>query len=209
MLGDVPQTWSEVWGLGPGVYSWVQSMPLEWQPEDTPSGALRVELSVHTSAPDVPGGTRSAMLSYIDGVATRTRYVGERSSGGDHWAKLATATPPQEFDLPLAEGLQPVPAYGSNKYRKNQFNEVGITISVTKTDVGTNDIENTSLLATLPAGFRPATMISGAAFVDRGEESVVYPAFILIYPDGSVRINQSNDVSCSLVIASMSFLAAG
>lgn len=125
------------------------------------------------------------------------------------WKPLATAAPPQEFELPLAEGMQPVPAYGSNKYRKNQFNEVGITISVTKTDVGTNDIENTSLLATLPAGFRPATMISGAAYVDRGEESVVYPAFILIYPDGSVRINQSNDVSCSLVIASMSFLAAG
>ena len=125
------------------------------------------------------------------------------------WVDVAIATPPQEFDLPLADGLQPVPAFGSNKYRKNQFNEVGITISVTKTDVGTNDIENTSLLATLPAGFRPATIVSGAAFVDRGEESVVYPAFIAIHPDGSVKINQSNDVSCSIVIASMSFLAAG
>lgn len=124
------------------------------------------------------------------------------------WIKLAPATSPQEFDLPLADGLQVVFGYGSNKYWKNQFGEVGVTLCITKTDVGTNDIENTSLLATLPAGFRPATMISGAAFVDRGAESVVYPAFILIYPDGSVRINQSNDVSCSLVIASMSFLAA-
>lgn len=124
------------------------------------------------------------------------------------WKPIATATPPQEFDLPLAEGLQPVPAYGSNKYRKNQFNEVGITISVTKTDIATNDIENTSLLATLPAGFRPATLVSGAAFVDRGEESVVYPAFIAIHPDGSVRINQSNAVSCSMVVASISFVAA-
>lgn len=148
------------------------------------------------------------IVSFLDNTGVKYRLaIGEDQWGA--WKQISTATSPQEFDLPLAEGLQPVPAYGSNKYRKNQFNEVGITISVTKTDVGTNDIENTSLLATLPAGFRPATMISGAAFVDRGEESVVYPAFILIYPDGSVKINQSNGVSCSMVIASMSFLAAG
>lgn len=125
------------------------------------------------------------------------------------WARIATATPPQVFDLPLAEEMQPLPDYGSNKYWKNQFNEVGITISVTKTDIATNDIENSSLLATLPAGFRPATIVSGAAFADRGAESVVYPACIVIYPDGSVTMNQSNGVSCSMVIASMSFLAAG
>ena len=144
-------------------------------------------------------------------VTTGITYTNASSSAGSVWTgwqPLATATPPQEFDLPLAEGLQPVPAYGSNKYRKNQFNEVGITISVTKTDIATNDIENTSLLATLPAGFRPATLVSGAAFVDRGEESVVYPAFIAIHPDGSVRINQSNAVSCSMVVASISFVAA-
>lgn len=153
----------------------------------------------------VYGSTRQLLLMDAKGI----HYQSFDGISWSPWRPVAFTTPPQEFDLPLAEGLQPVPAYGSNKYRKNQFNEVGITISVTKTDVGTNDIENTSLLATLPAGFRPATMISGAAFVDRGAESVVYPAFILIYPDGSVRINQSNGVSCSMVIASMSFLAAG
>lgn len=125
------------------------------------------------------------------------------------WQPIPTATKPQEFDLPLAEEMQPFPDFGSNKYWKNQFNEVTLTLSVTKTDMNTNDIENSSLLATLPAGFRPATIVSGAAFVDRGAESVVYPAFIAIHPDGSVIMNQSNGVSCSMVIASMSFLAAG
>lgn len=155
---------------------------------------------------------KNAILQLFFGVSVgkifwrRRTYISENP--WSNWFPLANATPPQEFALPLAEGLQPVPAYGSNKYRKNQFNEVGITISVTKTDIATNDIENTSLLATLPAGFRPATLVSGAAFVDRGEESVVYPAFIAIHPDGSVRINQSNAVSCSMVVASISFVAA-
>ena len=175
-------------------------------PPDTDSWGVVTVLSANNTS-TAPAIQLFNPLNHISG-GTRPLYYRFFRDVWTEWRKLAFATPPQEFDLPLAEGLQPVPAYGSNKYRKNQFNEVGITISVTKTDMGTNDIENTSLLATLPAGFRPATMISGAAFVDRGAESVVYPAFILIYPDGSVRINQSNDVSCSIVIASMSFLAA-
>ena len=148
------------------------------------------------------------LKAYVFG--TQREYSCRRRYNEDwsEWTLTATATPPQEYDLPLADGLQSVTIYGSNKYWKNQFNEGGITISVTKTDIATNDIENSSLLATLPAGFRPATLVSGAAFVDRGEESAVYPAFIAIYPDGSVIIKQSNVVSCSLVVASMSFLAA-
>lgn len=146
MLADIPQTWDEVWALEPGVYSWVQDMPLEWQPDGTPLGALRVELSVHSSAPDVPSGTRSAMLSYIDGAATRTRYIGERSSVGDHWAKLAIAQPPQEFDLPLADGIT---ALQPCTYWKNQFEEVTI-YGCTYGEVTEGDT-----IATLPEGFRP------------------------------------------------------
>ena len=172
-----------------------------------------------TNAPSSVGGWHTVEVNYYQENYYLKVYVFESqkeyscvrlySEDWTEWVQTPTCTPPQEFDLPLAEGLQPVPAYGSNKYRKNQFNEVGITISVTKTDIDTNDIENSSLLATLPAGFRPATIVSGAAFVDRGAESVVYPACIVIYPDGSVIMNQSNGVSCSMVIASMSFLAAG
>lgn len=124
------------------------------------------------------------------------------------WIKLAPATPPQEFDLPLAEEMQPLPAYGSNKYWKNQFNEVTLTLSVTKTDMNTNDIPNGAFLATLPAGFRPLTPVSGAAYVDRGEDDNVYPGFIIINPDGSVRLFQAKQVPCSMVIASTSFVAA-
>lgn len=124
------------------------------------------------------------------------------------WQQVAIAAPPQEFDLPLAEEMQPLPAYGSNKYWKNQFNEVTLTLSVTKTDMNTNDIPNGAFLATLPAGFRPLTPVSGAAYVDRGEDDNVYPGFIIINPDGSVRLFQAKQVPCSMVIASTSFVAA-
>ena len=147
MLEDIPQTWDEVWALEPGVYSWVQDMPLEWQPDGTPSGMLRVELSVHNSAPDVPGGTRSVMLSYIDGAATRVRYIGERSSVGDHWAKLAIAQPPQEFNLPLAEGWN-----GWVKYSKDQFGRVLVYGLVAKSTA----LISGDVIGTFPEGFRPS-----------------------------------------------------
>ena len=163
MLGDVPQTWSEVWGLGPGVYSWVQSMPLEWQPEDTPSGALRVELSVHNTANFE--GSKTATLAYIDGVATRTRYVGERSSGGDHWAKLATATPLQVFDLPLAEGFED---NGGSCYCKTQEGIVYVN-AVLKSDTTREANSVGCVVGTLPAGFRPPNSVFTATLFDTGD----------------------------------------
>lgn len=196
MLADIPQTWDEVWALEPGVYSWVQDMPLEWQPDGTPLGALRVELSVHSSAPDVPSGTRSAMLSYIDGAATRTRYIGERSSVGDHWAKLAIAQPPQEFDLPLADGiiaLQPC------TYWKNQFEEVTI-YGCTYGKVTEGDT-----IATLPEGFRPDHPVEWpASFTgDAGRVS----GTVFISESGIVSIHTT--APAMSVVFAASFLAAG
>lgn len=147
MLGDIPQTWDEVWALVPGVYSWVQAMPLEWQPDGTPSGALRVELSVHNATSSTSGGSKTAMLAYIDGAATRTRYIGERSSIGDHWTKLATATPPQEFNLPLAEGWS-----GWIRYSKDQFGKVSAYGLVAKSTA----LISGDFIGTFPEGFRPS-----------------------------------------------------
>lgn len=181
MLGDIPQTWDEVWALEPGVYSWVQSIPLEWQPEDTPSGALRVELSVHNSAPDVLGGTRSAMLSYIDGAANRTRYIGERTSSGDYWAKLATATPPQEFDLPLAEGVTPVTSF-KNSYSKDQFGIVRVWFSVHFESIPASGTH----VFHLPEGFRPDSTCCAAAGLSMTE---YYNAIVAIHPSGDALVD--------------------
>lgn len=65
---------------------------------------------------------------------------------------LATATPPQEFDLPLADGISD---YATSVYHKNQFSEVSVRVSVS----ATNAIQNGATIATLPEGFRPAKAI--------------------------------------------------
>ena len=199
MLADIPQTWDEVWALEPGVYSWVQDMPLEWQPDGTPSGMLRVELSVHNSAPDVPGGTRSAMLSYIDGAATRARYIGERSSVGDHWAKLAIAQPPQEFNLPLAEGRS-----GWVKYSKDQFGRVLVYGLVAKSTA----LVSGDVIGTFPDGFRPSqtcpmTITSnnstdGKSFATSG---YVQPSGVFTLSNGTISsgYNVGNNIAFNFV----------
>ena len=156
MVDPPPQSWSEVWALTPHiVYSWVQITPLAWQPEGTPSGALRVELTIHNTTGD--SGSKSATLAYIDGAAALIRYVGEEmgtSTSNGRWAKLATATPPQEFNLPLSEGFTNGGG-GNSVYWKDQFNQVHFLVSV----ANQNSLSSGDVIATLPAGFRPSNTV--------------------------------------------------
>ena len=64
------------------------------------------------------------------------------------WTECATATPPQEYDLPLAAGvITKLPSV----YRCNQFGEATYTLFA-----GTSiDVADGATIATLPVGFRP------------------------------------------------------
>lgn len=59
------------------------------------------------------------------------------------WVEIATATPPQEYDLTLAEGLS-----GTAKYSKDQFGYVHVRGRVVGVSVG-------KTISFLPEGFRP------------------------------------------------------
>lgn len=142
-----PQTWEDVWALEPGVYTWVQYAPITaWQPEDTPTGELRVELTIHSSG---SYGSYSMVLAYIDGQTNLKRYVGEHGFFGDRLALIATATISQEFDLPLASGMS-IQGTLSAKYSKDQFGGVVVRGCL----IG--EKSNGDVIATLPVGFRPA-----------------------------------------------------
>ena len=67
------------------------------------------------------------------------------------WIKLAPATSPQEFDLPLASGFSNGGG-GNSVYWKDQFNQVHFLVSVTNQ----NSLSSGDVIATLPAGFRPS-----------------------------------------------------
>lgn len=88
-------------------------------------------------------------------------------------------TPPQEFNLPLAEGVSP-PA----KYCKTQFGMVWVYINVLKPDDGA--FSNGEQIGTLPAGFRPAYSIYVPAVVCITGGGVREIGEIAIFNDGRV-----------------------
>ena len=82
---NAPATWTEVWGLGSGSYTWVQSEKLAWQPGETPNGALRVVLIVDMLA----GQSYVARMLYVDGITNGKEYVAEAdSTEGGRWTRV-------------------------------------------------------------------------------------------------------------------------
>lgn len=95
-------------------------------------------------------GTDFAIYDHDNHELFSINYARTPTIQGD--VALATATPPQEFDLPLADGISD---YATSVYHKNQFSEVSVRVSVS----ATNAIQNGATIATLPEGFRPAKAI--------------------------------------------------
>lgn len=75
-----------------------------------------------------------------------------QTTDGQQWktVDIATATPPQEFELPLADNVTAL--YGC-KYSKDAFGRVLVYGAVAPQQA----LESSSALATLPAGFRPSS----------------------------------------------------
>lgn len=90
---------------------------------------------------------------------------------------IATATPPEEYDLPLAEGIT---ALQPCTYYKNQFGEVTVGGSVAGT------ISQDIIIGTLPVGYRPSKVIERPATIGTG--STRYPGTIFINPYGVITI---------------------
>lgn len=78
------------------------------------------------------------------------------------WEFAATTTPPQEFDLPLAEGVSAV----SSAYWKDQFGVVTGHFNVLASSSQTG---SSPMIATLPEGFRPSRQANATAVVSSGE----------------------------------------
>lgn len=112
-------------------------------------------------------------------IYTRARLAGSWSQ----WEPLATATPPQEFDLPLAE-----PYDGNGKYLKTQENIVIVDVNIGTT--GGSEISNNNMtFATLPAGFRPSRVVySDAVTLTSDSGAIVGIAQFWIDANGSLNL---------------------
>lgn len=140
-------------------------------------------------------GTDFAIYDHDNHELFSLNYARTPTIQGD--VALATATPPQEFNLPLAEGMSV--GYPCTYY-KNQFNEVKIV------GAAKGNLSDGVLLATLPEGFRP----SGAC--DR-------PVLFTISGSsfgGTLNVSTNGEIRCFMlqrnatdVYFEMSFLAAG
>ena len=124
------------------------------------------------------------------------------SPAWEGWVPQATATPPQEYNLPLT-GVSDV-GNENSRYSKDQFGEVICQISVTPGA----DIPSYAILATLPEGFRPKKSVSVPAMIAIGGTRDI----------GQVGINPTGEIGYygvtvtagenSRIYASFSFVAS-
>lgn len=125
-------------------------------------------------------------IPYFGGVNIKNRTVSYKTG--------ATATPPQEYDLPLSEGIT---ALQPCTYYKNQFGEV------TLGGCTSGSVSDGATIATLPEGFRPDHPIEHpATFTTSGNQ---YAGSVFITANGIVSIH--TPAEATNVVFAASFLA--
>lgn len=112
------------------------------------------------------------------------------------WKTLATAEPPQEFNLPLVSGV--TNNYKST-YRKNQFGEVAVIAALSHATA------LPAVVATLPAGYRPAIDLTFPAVLRNSSGNVAWT--VRVGANGQISIRENFGTATSLYF-SASFLAA-
>ena len=99
------------------------------------------------------------------------------------WVPIATATPPQEYDLPLAEGKV---VNGSCTYRKGQDGRLTLFVAVKRADGA--DLSGVEGAFTLPVGYRPLRQETRHIDLTDITGSPAGYAHLHIYPDGIANI---------------------
>lgn len=117
------------------------------------------------------------------------------------WKMLATATPPQQFDLPLAEGLIQSSA---SWYSKDQFNQVHVHGAIS---AGSGSLGWDTLVATLPEGYRPSEKVEAAATFASGGTSG--SGAVAVSADGTIKVFPDISATQKVVYFDLFFLASG
>lgn len=119
------------------------------------------------------------------------------------WRKLATATKPQEFEMPLAEGWMPIDARYGAVYWKTQESIVNISLSL-KSDHTVTDGE---IITTLPSGFRPKKSLKIPITVVNQNELLVHGYVDINRSDGTIQIYKITGQINELCFPTTNFLA--
>ena len=143
-----------------------------------------------------------------------TLYICRKNVGvWGKWEPIATATPPQEYDLPLAEGWNPYQSSEGNQwdctYSKDQFGIVRLCARLATQ----NAIAATgTLFATLPAGFRPSKAFSAVCRVQQPGSASPILTIVDVDMYGQLKLfnveSNANSGIVRLVLSPCSFVAA-
>lgn len=147
-----------------------------------------------TGLPDGWPQARNDLIRFYNGNLAYTldlianygnKRLAYRLATGD-WAEIATATPPQAFDLPLQSGISIGFIGALNQYSKAQNNLVVISFSVRK---NSGYFSSGDYIAILPAGFRPASYAACAAAYSKG----FLDSNAVVESDGAVKVYVTSD----------------
>ena len=156
------------------------------------SRATGTQLDIHAGKVDIRMIPENAVGNDI------SKCVNIRDTGTGKLYPVATATPPQEFDLPLAEGFSSLGSEPST-YWKNQFGEVTVILQVKKNQ----PISDGEIAAYLPAGFSPSMQLRYPCLAPASRST----GFLYVFPNGEIAISFSPGAFPD-VLASFTFLAA-
>lgn len=137
-------------------------------------------------------------------IWTRRSYDDSGVIHWQDWKQIVLATPPQEFDLPLAEGWS-----GWAKYSKDQFGRVLVFGLVAKSTA----LISGDVIGTLPEGFRPSatcpmTITSGNASDGKSfaTSGYVQPSGVFTLTNGIISsgYNVGNNIAFNFVFPAAS-----
>ena len=147
-----------------------------YYPATRPFGALAtIIITRHTA-----GRTGATATDQI-GAGRWYGAYNERGGGWSGWTPIATATPPQEYALPLAAG---VTRARKSYYIKKQNGRVQVHFCVSYQPAG----GRTVVLGILPAGYRPADTETDTCVATEATGDVMGPATVEVLYDGTVRV---------------------
>ena len=187
---------------------------LDWAKAQTRNGAFSVAPGC-TGVPDtaawyagsllvnVPG---SAWTLYLFNTTTREAICNFTVSGEwNGWISIATATKPQEFNLPLADGWLSIDARYEAVYWKTQESIVNISLGL-KSD---HTVTNGETIAILPSGFSPKKSLKIPITAVNQNGLLVHGYVDINRPDGTIQIYKITDQIRELCFPTTNFLANG
>lgn len=157
--------------------------------------------------------SHSGAYSFWLGVDTEQKMWFARHLPNDgiptisEWHEVAVAEPPQKFSIPLSEGWE-AQSGGDAKYFKTQEDIVHVSMNV-KSNTAVADGDT---IATLPAGFRPASQLKIPIICKVSGQSALKFGHFDVTTNGAIRIYDAvtgSEIVTEIAVAPFTFDAAG